>query len=80
MCARSKLPAFNFMDPPEFSEQPGCLQADVLRMIEDYCKDLSNRAALRELSADLEKEKEAERLVQIGVMEAEVSKLMEAGK
>jgi hypothetical protein len=54
---------------------PGCQPADIVRMVEDYCKDLSNRAVLRELSGDLEKEREAERLAQLGAMEAEVGKL-----
>jgi hypothetical protein len=58
---------------------PGCLPADIVRMIE-YCKDLSNRAVLRELSVDLEKEREAERLAQLKAMEVEVGKLKEAGK
>lgn len=49
-------------------------------MVEDYCKDLGNRAMLRELSTDLEKEKEAERMAQLGTMEIEVSKLKLACK
>jgi hypothetical protein len=49
-------------------------------MIEDYCKDLGNSAVLRELSGDLEKERESERLAQLKAIEAEVGKLKEAGK
>jgi hypothetical protein len=54
--------------------KPGCLPADIARVIDDYCKDLSRRAGLRELSNDLEKGKERERLAQLEAMEAEVSK------
>ncbi len=53
---------------------PRCLPADVARAIEGYCKDLGRRAMLRELSGDLEKDRERERLVQLKAMEAEVSK------
>jgi hypothetical protein len=49
-------------------------------MTEDYCKDLGNRAMLRELSIDLEKEMGAERLAQLGAMEAEVGKLRVANE
>jgi hypothetical protein len=51
-----------------------CLPADIARVIDGYCKDLSRRAGLRELSNDLEKDKERERLAQLEAMEAEVSK------
>ncbi len=44
-------------------------------MIEDYCKDLGNRAMLRELSGDLEKDRESERLAQLNAMEVQVGKL-----
>jgi hypothetical protein len=54
--------------------EPGCLPADIVRAIEGYCKDLSRRVALRELSSDLEKDRERERLTQLEVMEVEVSK------
>jgi hypothetical protein len=59
---------------------PGCLPADIVKMIEDYCKDLSNRVVLRELSVDLEKERESERLTRLKAIETEVGKLKEAGK
>jgi hypothetical protein len=52
--------------------EPGCLPADIARIIEGYCNDLCRRAGLRELSND--KDKERERLVQLEAMEAEVSK------
>jgi hypothetical protein len=55
--------------------EPGCLPADIVRMIEDYCKDLGNRVMLRELSNDLEKDRESERLAQLKAMEVEVGKL-----
>jgi hypothetical protein len=51
-----------------------CLPADIVRVIDSYCKDLTRRVGLRELSNDLEKDKEHERLVQLEAMEAEVSK------
>jgi hypothetical protein len=51
-----------------------CLPADIARVIDSYCKDLSRRVGLRELSNDLEKDKERERLVQLKAMEAEVNK------
>ncbi len=60
----------------ERAGEPGCQPADIVRMIEDYCEDLGNRAMLRELSIDLEKEK----MAQLGAMETEVSKLKLANK
>jgi hypothetical protein len=60
--------------------QPGCLPADVVKAIEDYSKDLGHRAMLRELSGDLEKDRENERMAQLKVMEAEVSKFKIADK
>jgi hypothetical protein len=59
--------------------EPGCLPADIARIIEGYCKDLGRRAMLRELSNDLEKDKERERLVQLKAMEEEVGKFKVAG-
>jgi hypothetical protein len=35
----------------------------------NYCKDLGNREMLRELSGDLEKDRESERLAQLNAME-----------
>ncbi len=58
--------------------EPGCLPADIARAIEGYCTDLSWRAALRELSSDLEKDRERERLTQLEAMEVEVSKFKTA--
>ncbi len=49
------------------------LPADIARIIDNYCKDLTRRVGLRELSNDLEKDKEHERLAQLEAMEAEVS-------
>ncbi len=49
--------------------EPRCLPADIMKMIEDYCKDLGNRAMLRELSGDLEKDRESERLALLKAME-----------
>ncbi len=50
------------------------LPADIAKIIDSYCKDLTRRVGLRELSNDLEKDKERERLAQLEAMEAEVSK------
>ncbi len=58
--------------------EPGCLPADIARAIEGYCKDLSQRAALRELSSDLEKDRERERLTELEAKEVEVSKFKTA--
>jgi hypothetical protein len=54
--------------------------ANVLRMVEGYLKDLSNKVALRELSIDLEKERAAERTVRLKVMEVETNNLRAAQK
>ncbi len=54
------------------------LPADIAKIIESYCKDLTRRVALRELSNDLEKGKERERLMQLESMEAEVNKFKAA--
>jgi hypothetical protein len=58
---------------------PRCLPADIVKMIEDCCKDLSNREMLRELSG-VEKDRESERLAQLKAMEVKVSKLKVAGE
>jgi hypothetical protein len=60
--------------------EPGCLPADIVKTIEDYCKDLRNRAMLRELSDGLEKGREGERTAQLKAIEAEISKIKEAGR
>jgi hypothetical protein len=60
--------------------EPGCLPADVVRVIENYCKDLGHRAMLRELSGDLEKDRESERMAQLKTMETEVNKFKIADK
>jgi hypothetical protein len=54
------------------------LPADIAKLIESYCKDLTRRVALRELLIDLETEKEPERLRQLESMEAEVNKFKAA--
>ncbi len=59
----------------ERAKELTCQPADILKMVEDYCKDLNNRVAMRELSVDFEKGQEAERTAQLEAMEAEVSKL-----
>jgi hypothetical protein len=48
--------------------------------VEGYLSELSKRAALRELSLDLEKEMDQERTAQLKVVEAEVEKLWAAFK
>jgi hypothetical protein len=60
--------------------EPGCIPADVVRAIEDYCKDLGHRAMLRELFGDLEKDRESERMAQLKTMETEVDKFKIADK
>jgi hypothetical protein len=55
-----------------------CLPADIAKLIESYCKELTQRVALRELSIDLEKDKEHERLRQLESMEVEVNKIKAA--
>jgi hypothetical protein len=54
--------------------------ADVLRQVEGCLRKLSKKAALRELSVDLEKEMERERTAQLKVMELEAEKLRAASK
>ncbi len=58
----------------ELTSQP----ADVLRMVEGYLKELSNKVALRELFIGLEKERVAERTARLKVMEVEVDNLRAA--
>jgi hypothetical protein len=58
----------------ELTSQP----ADVLRMVEGYLKELSNKVALRELFIDLKKERVAERTARLKVMEVEVDNLRAA--
>jgi predicted transcriptional regulator with HTH domain len=58
----------------EDATKTGRLPADIARVIEKYCKDLARKVSLRELSNDLEKDKEQERLLQLESMQAEVSK------
>jgi hypothetical protein len=60
--------------------EPGCLPADALREIEDYCKDLGHRPMLRELSGNLEKDSENKRRAQLKTMQAEVDKFKAASK
>ncbi len=59
----------------ERAKELTCQPADILKMVEDYCKDLSNRVAMRELSVNLEKGWAAERTDQLKAMEAEMSRL-----
>jgi hypothetical protein len=54
------------------------LPADFAKLIESYCKDLTRRVALRELSNDLEKDKEHERLMQLELMKGEINKFKAA--
>jgi hypothetical protein len=48
---------------------------DVLKMEEGHLKELSKRVMLRELSADLEKERVPERTARLKIMDAEVDKV-----
>jgi hypothetical protein len=54
--------------------KPGRLPADVARVIEKCCQDIGSRVALREMSNEIEKEKEPERLLQLEGLQAQVSK------
>jgi hypothetical protein len=62
----------------EDTRKIGRLHADNASVIEIYCKDLARRVALRELSNNLEKDKEPERLLQLESMQAEVNKFVAA--
>jgi hypothetical protein len=52
----------------------GRLPADIARVIEKCCQDLARRVALREMSNEMEKEKEPERLLQLEGLQEQVSK------
>ncbi len=39
----------------DMATELACQPADILKMVEDYLKDLGNRVVLRELSTQLEK-------------------------
>jgi hypothetical protein len=52
--------------------------ADVLRVVEDYLRKLGRRAALQELSLELEKKMAPERTVQLKAVEAKAEKLQAA--
>jgi hypothetical protein len=54
--------------------KPGRLPADVARVIEKCCQDVGHRVALQEMSDEIEKEKEPERLLQLEGLRAQVSK------
>jgi hypothetical protein len=58
----------------EDAMKPGRLPADVARVIEKCCQDIGRRVALREMSNEIEKEKEPERLLQLEGLQAQVSK------
>ncbi len=45
------------------AQELACQPADVLKMVEDYLRDLSNSVALWEISIDLEKGRAAERIL-----------------
>jgi hypothetical protein len=55
-----------------------CQPADILKMVEDYLKDLGNRVVLRELSTQLEKGWAAERTALLKVIEVKTNKLRAA--
>jgi hypothetical protein len=59
----------------ERAKELACQPADVLMMVEDYCKDISNRVAMRELSIDLEKGQAVERTAQLKTIETEMNRL-----
>jgi hypothetical protein len=52
----------------------GRLSADIARVIEKCCQELGRRVALQEMSNEVEKEKEPERLLQMEGLQAQVIK------
>jgi hypothetical protein len=57
----------------EDAMKPGRLPADFAKVIEKCCQDIGRRVALREMSIEIEKEKEPERLIQLEGLRAQVS-------
>ncbi len=62
-------------DIQEEAEKGGKLPADVFRLIDSCMHDLGRRAAIQELSNDVIKEREPERLVQVEAIREHVTRL-----
>ncbi len=56
------------------AEKAGKLPADVFKLIESCCRDLNKRVAILELSNELMREREPERLVQVEAMKEQVTR------
>jgi hypothetical protein len=56
------------------AEKAGKLPADVFKLIESCCRDLSKRVAILELSNEMMREREPERLVQVEAMREQVTR------
>ncbi len=60
------------------SEKTGSLPADIFKLIESCCQDLNKRVASLEISNELMREREPERLVQVEAMREQVSRYNDA--
>ncbi len=56
------------------AEKAGKLPADIFKLIESCCRDLNKRVAILELSNELVREREPERLVQVEAMREQVTR------
>ncbi len=56
------------------AEKAGKLPADIFKLIESCCRDLGKRVAILELSNELVREREPERLVQVEAMREQVTR------
>jgi hypothetical protein len=65
-------------DIQEEAEKDGKLPADVFRLIDSCLHDLGRRAAIQELSNDVIKEREPERLVQVEAIREHATRLIGA--
>ncbi len=61
-------------DIQEESEKAGKLPADVFKLIESCLRDLGKRAAVQELSNDMIREREPERLAQVEAIREQVTR------
>jgi hypothetical protein len=57
------------------AEVDGRLPADIFKLVERCCQDLSKRVASLEISNDLIREREAERLAQVEAMREQVTRV-----
>ncbi len=61
-------------DIQEEAEKAGKLLADIFKLIESCCRDLGKRAAIQELSNEMIREREPERLVQVEAIREQVTR------